>query len=210
MNILNFFLDNHDKIFYACFIGVTGVIGLSLIANSMNLNVLGKVQTFSKGTMTVPDTESTPRTFSFSLNQLRDIENYAEQATQTDSKLDGLLVPITNKGVQAVSDVSNIGIQVNPASKIESSALESVSMFRNVDWNNVCSVFRSTNSNSIQAVTEVRSAELKTLINNLNQGFQNTIDPNLIVRSDLVEYGTSYIPGIVDVTSTIVNYFPGV
>jgi hypothetical protein len=71
-------------------------------------------------------------------------------------------------------------------------------------------VFRSTNSNSIQAVTEVRSAELKTLINNLNQGFQNTIDPNLIVRSDLVEYGTSYIPGIVDVTSTIVNYFPGV
>lgn len=210
MSIFNFLLDNKDIIFYTVFTGVTSVIGWSCFVKSIKSNGLETVQTFSQGTMTSPITDLTegPRTFSFSVDQLREIENLAEQAIQIDTKLDGLLIPISNKGIQAVSDVSNIGIQVKPSLRIDTFASEAVSIFRNIDLNNLANAFRSTTSNSIKAVPDVNSPEVKTLIDNLTPVFQG-INPDLIVRADLVEFGTSPVPGLaVDVLTAIANYYP--
>ena len=198
MSIFNFLLDNKDIIFYTVFTGVTSVIGWSCYVKS------------NEGTMTSPITNSTegPRTFSFSVDQLREIEKLAEQAIKTDTKLDGISDPISNKGTIALSDVSNIGIPAKPSLRIDTFASEAVSIFRNIDLNNLANAFRSTTSNSIKAVPDVNSPEVKTLIDNLTPVFQG-INPDLIVRADLVEFGTSPVTGLaVDVLTAIAKYYP--
>jgi hypothetical protein len=143
MTIFNLLLENNDILFYGLFTGIGGIIGWSWYSKSMGSNVLDTVYTSSKGTMTSPITDLTitPRTFSFSRGQLRHIENNMDQAVQTEPSLDGLFTTISEKGVQAVSDVTNIGIQVNPPLTVDTSALDVVSVFRNINVSDLSSVF---------------------------------------------------------------------
>lgn len=120
---------------------------------------------------------------------MRSIENHVDQTIQTDPSLDNLFVPISEKGIQTVSDVSNIGIQVNPPLTVDTSVSDVVTVFRNIDLSDLGSVFISDASASIQAVPELKSTGVQTLVTNLDQGLQTMINPGLKVNADLTEFG---------------------
>lgn len=195
INLISNIPINNDLVFYSVFTGVTSVIGWSFFTSYATRNILGSVQTVSKETMTSPVTDLTvtPRTFSFTRNQLRNIENHVDSATQTDPSLDALFTPISEKGVQAVSNLTEKAIQVNPPLSVDIPALDNITIFRNINMSDLGSVFFSNTSGSIQAVPEVKSAGVQTLFDNVSQGTQTIINSDLAKRADLVEFGTSPI-----------------
>jgi hypothetical protein len=188
-------LLNNEIVFYTLFTEFTGVIISSWWTKSLKSDVTGTAQTIinptkdsvSKEVLIYPVTDSTvtPGTFTSALNQTEQIQNHVDQATQTLPSLDGLFVPISEIGIQAVSETSDIGVQVNPAISIDTSdsALEVVSIFRRIDLSDLGSVFISTPSGAVQAVPEVNSVGVQTLISNLSEGSQIMINSDFMIKS---------------------------
>ena len=69
----------------------------------MQTNSFDNTQIFRTMSPSVTETTVTPRTVSFTRNQLAQIQNHAEQAVQTSPKLDEF-TPISEKGVQAANE----------------------------------------------------------------------------------------------------------
>ncbi len=199
MTILNLLLDNNDIIFYALISGVTGVIGWSWYASSMKSNVSDTVNTISKETMTSPvtDTAWTPPTFSVSYDQLGQWQDILEKGIQTESPLKRSFTPISEKGVQAISEVANIGTPVKPALTVDIvnliPSLDTSFILRSVDLSEISNSYTSVTSNLVQAVPEYKDIVVQTLFSSLDRGFQAMINPELRVSADLVEFGTANI-----------------
>lgn len=163
MTFLNNILHN-DFIFIPLWIGVGGTIAWAWWSETTR--VFSSVNPMTSGTPgleTVSQSTLTPQTFHITQDQLMSIPNYSEQGVQTEPSLDGLFIPISEKGVQVVSKVNSIGVQVNPPLTIDTATLDTVSVFRNIDMSDLTSVFISQTSDSIQAVPEVKSAGVQTI-----------------------------------------------
>lgn len=117
--------------------------------------------------LTVDTTHLTPgfkgwTTYSHSEKSQQTVFEFFEKGTQTMLNPDTII----QGNVGGVSNTSSILKQVD------------LSVFGNI----------SCSSKSVQAIPEIKSEGVQTLISNLDQGIR--INPDLLVRADLTEFGT--------------------
>jgi hypothetical protein len=81
---------------------------------------------------------------------------------------------------------------------------------RTFDYSALTSVFYSNSaaSQSIQAIPDLRSAGMQTIVNNLEKGIQTIVNPELRVSTNLIDFGTQtdfYVHNSVQTMTEYVN-----
>jgi hypothetical protein len=201
MTLFNIFLDNslsnNDIAFFSLFTGLVGVIGYSFLSNVLNRSISNSVETFTPGT---------PKTFSFTHNDLSDIQALFDSVIQTEPRFKEI-------GVQTLLSDTNHSLQAMINTDLRVSA--------------ELTAFGTKDVQASSIITELSDSSVQTLVQYAEKGVQIKPNMNIDLSSamlDPVETLSPMIPPIVDleltagsmpipelvmdVATAVANYYP--
>ena len=162
----------------------------------------------------ISDGTITPKTFNITQDQLSNIPNVSNQSIQTSPILEDF-TKICEKGIQAVSDVKQIRVQVQPVLNIDTTHLNPG--FK--DWTTY-----SHSEKLVQTLIDKSDVGVQTLFSNLNREVENKINLDwyafntspkgnfiltmffLIITVILVIYYISGLWSVLNLILLIINY----